>query len=83
MGNSEKAEIVMDGCVKMIIPRRCGGGGNNGEGQGEFIRCCIVEDLIRGERQTWRVISMVSSGIEFVRDLVLEMDAEGPHSKTQ
>jgi hypothetical protein len=73
MEDREKAEIVMEGCVKMMIPRRYGRGGN-GEAQGGFTRCRIVEDLIRGERRRWRVIS---SGIEFVRDPFLEMWFKG------
>ena len=44
---------------------------------------------VHGERWRWRVISVVSSGMEFIRYLVLEMRCEGmpwtggPHSKMQ
>ena len=44
--------------------------GGDDEAQEAFIWCRIVEELIRGERQRWRVISVVSSGMEFVGDLV-------------
>ena len=49
----------------------------------------MVDEFIREERGRWRVISMVGSGVEFIRDLVLDMRCEnmpwtgGPHSKTQ
>jgi len=66
----------MDEHVNMIIPRGCSGSGDD-EAQEAFIWCRIAEELIRGERRRWRVISVVSSGMNFVRDLVLEMRCEG------
>ena len=39
--------------------------GDNNKAQGAVIQCRIAEELIRGERQRWRAISTVSSGMEF------------------
>ena len=67
--------------VNMIMPRRCGEGGDDDEAQEAVIWCRIVKELIRGERRRWRIITVVSSGMKFVRDLVLEMRCEGMPQK--
>ena len=54
--------------VGWVEPRWGGVMMMNDERQGVYIRCRIVES-IRGERRRWKVISMVSSGIESVRGL--------------
>jgi hypothetical protein len=57
----------MDGWKCKLAPRLGGGGGCDDKGQWG-----IYPGSYRGERRRWMALSVISSGMEFVRGLVLE-----------